>query len=88
MKRQYQIQLNINPAHLDTPGCTFDIVNRDLLLKRLEIFGIPEDVRLLIKNWLNERLFYVECAGYSSAIHEDNSGTIQGSVLGPVLFCF
>ena len=76
MKRQYQIQLNINPAHLDTPGCTFDIVNRDLLLKRLEIFGIPEDV-----------IFYVECAGYSSAIHEDNSGTIQGSVLGPVLFC-
>ena len=65
----------------------FDIVNRELLLKRLEIFGIPEDVRLLLKNWLSERLFYVECAGYSSAIHEDNTGTIQGSVLGPVLFC-
>ena len=65
----------------------FDIVNRHLLFKRLEIFGLPEDVRLLIENWLEERLFYVECAGSSSTIHEDKSGTIQGSVLGPVLFC-
>ena len=65
----------------------FDVVNRELLFERLKIFGIPEDVRQLIENWLNNRLFYVECGGFTSTIHQDNSGTIQGSVLGPVLFC-
>ena len=33
-------------------------VNRDLLFKRLEIFGLPEDVLMLIKDWLSDRLFY------------------------------
>ena len=50
----------------------FDIVNRDLLFERLKIFGIPEDVRQLIENWLEDILFYVECSsGFSSTIHQD-----------------
>ena len=73
-------------ASLDLSSA-FDIVNRELLYERLKIFGIPDDARQLIENWLEGRLFYVECTGHNSTIHEDNSGTIQGSVLGPVLFC-
>ena len=65
----------------------FDIVNLELLFKRMEIFGMPDDVMQLIKSWLNNRLFYVECGGHTSTIHEDKHGTIQESVLGPVLFC-
>ena len=73
-------------ASLDLSSA-FDIVNRELLFERMKIFGIPNDVMQLIKAWLNERLFYVECGGATSSIYEDNHGTIQGSVLGPVLFC-
>ena len=36
----------------------FDIVNLELLFKRMEIFGMPDDVMQLIKSWLNNRLFY------------------------------
>ena len=97
MFRQYQDSKYSNKSTLDNNNyyilssldhsSAFDIINRQLLFKRLEIFGLPEDVRSLIENWLEDRLFYVECSGNASTLHEDNSGTIQGSVLGPVLFC-
>jgi hypothetical protein len=71
-------------ASLDL-SAAFDIVNVQLLLKRLKILGMPTDLINLIEVWLTERKFYVEVDGVCSRIYESNDGTIQGLVLGPIL---
>ena len=72
-------------ASLDL-SAAFDVVNIDLLMKRLVILGLPNDVLSLIEIWLKNRLFYVEIDGQVSKFFEINHGTIQGSILGPVLY--
>ena len=72
-------------ASLDL-SAAFDVVNIDLLMKRLVILGLPNDVLSLIEIWLRNRLFYVEIDGQVSKFFEINHGTIQGSILGPVLY--
>jgi hypothetical protein len=47
---------------------------------------MPTDLINLIEVWLTERKFYVEVDGVCSRIYESNDGTIQGSVLGPILY--
>ena len=48
--------------------------------------GIPEDIIQLLEVWLRRRYFYVEANGSNSEIIENNIGTIQGSILGPILY--
>jgi hypothetical protein len=60
----------------------FDLVNLDLLLKRMRIMGIPEDLLQLLEIWLRQRSFYVEASGKNSTILESDVGTI----LGPILY--
>ena len=72
-------------ASLDL-SAAFDIVNVGLLLKRLRILGLPKDLVKLIEVWLTDRQFYVEVNGLSSPVYRSNDGTIQGSVLGPILY--
>ena len=67
-------------------SAAFDLVNLNLLLKRLEIMGIPKDLLRLLNSWLRNRYFYVEANGKNSRIVENDVGTIQGSILGPVLY--
>jgi hypothetical protein len=38
---------------------TLDLVNIDLLLQRLKIIGLPEDLIALISAWLRNILYYV-----------------------------
>ena len=64
----------------------FDLVNTNLLIKRLKIIGLPLDVIRLIKLWLSKRSFYVEINGVSSLVVDLIRGTIQGSILGPLLY--
>ena len=64
----------------------FDVVNKDLLLKRMRMVGLPEDVISLIRVWLGNRMFYVETNGQTSNFFESNFGTVQGSILGPILY--
>ncbi len=64
----------------------FDLVNLDLLIKRLKIMGIPDDLLQLLEVWLRQRLFYVEANGQNSSILENDVGTIQGSILGPIRY--
>jgi hypothetical protein len=71
-------------ASLDL-SAAFDLVNVELLIKRLRIIGLPGDLINLIEIWLSDRKFYVEVDGSCSAVHGSGTGTIQGSVLGPVL---
>ena len=52
-------------ARLDL-SAAFDIVNIELLVKRLDIIGIPVDVVSLIRTWLTNRFFYVSINDGSS----------------------
>ena len=72
-------------ASLDL-SAAFDVVNVKLLLKRLNVIGIPTDVVSLIETWLTDRLFYVSVDGDNSYLTKSDTGTIQGSILGPILY--
>ena len=72
-------------ASLDL-SAAFDVVNIELLLKRMSIVGLPMDVLALLKSWLINRKAYVEVEGSCSEFFEVKAGTVQGSILGPVLF--
>ena len=64
----------------------FDVVNVELLLKRLKIMGLPSDIILLVSEWLTTRYFYISLEGGNSCIHSSGVGTVQGSILGPILY--
>ena len=69
-------------------SAAFDVVNVELLLERLEVIGLPLDVIKMISVWLVRRYFYVSLDGGNSYVHKSNVGTVQGSILGPILFSF
>lgn len=75
----------VGMASLDL-SAAFDMVNLELLIKRLRIVGIPADVVDLIKIWLEDRCFYVSIDGKNSILIELVCGTVQGSILGPILY--
>ena len=64
----------------------FDVVDQKLLIKRMEILGFPNEILLVVANWLKDRHFYCEVNGKNSVMIAMECGTIQGSILGPVLF--
>ena len=64
----------------------FNVVNVELLIKRLIIIGLPSDVVNLISKWLTTRYFYASVEGGNSYTIISNVGTVQGSILGPMLY--
>jgi hypothetical protein len=66
-------------------SAAFDLVELDLRLKRLKEMGLPEDVISLLEVWLRNR-FYVEANGHNSMVLNSEIGTVQGSILGPILY--
>ena len=64
----------------------FDVVDVPLLIKRLRIIGLPNDLIELIKTWLTERFYYVEVDNVTSNMIVTWFGIIQGSILGPILY--
>lgn len=64
----------------------FDVVDHDLLFKRCAKMGLPKNIINILKNWLSERTSYVELNQTCSRSFKTTKGTIQGSVLGPILF--
>ena len=72
-------------ASLDL-SAAFDVVNIPILIKRLMILGLPEDVIALIRVWLQNRSFYVSVNNRNSILYDLISGTVQGSILGPILY--
>ena len=72
-------------ASLDL-SAAFDVVNIELLIKRLKIIGLPIDVVELIRIWLKDRMYYVSIDGVNSKLYDLLLGTVQGSILGPVLY--
>jgi len=67
-------------------SAAFDVVDHQLLLKRMKKTGIPNDIIELIKNWLINREAFVEINGDTLYFFKVPKGTVQGSVIGPLLF--
>ena len=67
---------------------TFDTVNHEMLLTKLEHYGIRDNLLNWFQFYLSNQKQYVSINGISSEPLEINCGVPQGSVLGPLLFCF
>ena len=48
--------------------------------------GLPNDIIELIRIWITSRMYYVSINNCNSYIKFSDIGTIQGSILGPVLY--
>ena len=64
----------------------FDSVNHDILLFKLQRYGIRGQAWLLLRSYLNNRKQYVYNDNVSSNLEDVEVGVPQGSVLGPLLF--
>ena len=64
----------------------FDTVNHNILIKKLESYGIRGVCLRLLKSYLVGRKQYVFFNGSSSCFCNISHGVPQGSILGPLLF--
>ena len=64
----------------------FHTVNHDILLNKLEHYGIRGNVLDWFKSYLSERSRFVSINGSNSSLMRTTCGVPQVSVLGPLLF--
>ena len=66
----------------------FDCINHSVLLQKLYFYGIRGTPFEWFKNYLINRKQFVEFNHSSSEPQTISTGVPQGSVLGPLLFCY
>ncbi len=64
----------------------FDVINHDILLRKLDYCGIRGIAKKWIQNYLTNRSQYVEFQGHKSDLQNIDCGVPQGSILGPLLY--
>ena len=79
--------------HIKTPVAifldlskAFDTLNFDILLHKLQYYGISGVPLSLMKSYLSNRFQYVKYNNFDSSLLEINAGIPQGSILGPLFF--
>ena len=63
-----------------------DTLNYDILMSKLEYYGITGKENDLLRSYLTGRFQYVEINGHKPSHLQISTGIPQGSVLGPLLF--
>ena len=64
----------------------FDTVNHEILINKMDHYGIRGTAKTLFTSFLTKRNQYVSINNVSSTTKRINCGVPQGSVLGPLLF--
>jgi hypothetical protein len=64
----------------------FDVISHDILLSKLHCYGIRGIANNWFKNYLTDRVQYVEIDGFKSSYSQIECGVPQGSILGPLLY--
>ena len=64
----------------------FDTVNHEILLAKLNHYGVRGVSNDWFRSYLSNPQQYVSINGYDSGLTKINCGVLQGSVLGPLLF--
>lgn len=64
----------------------FDCVTTDILIRKMEFYGLRGQVLNLFNSYLVDRFQYVNYNNLNSSLSAIKNGVPQGSVLGPILF--
>ena len=78
-------KLSTLAVYIDFSKC-FDTLNRDILIKKLELYGVRGLPLELFKSYLQNRYQAVKINSTISDFKLINAGVPQGSVLGPILY--
>ena len=64
----------------------FDTVNHEVLLNKLNCYGVSDKELLFVSSYLQSRTQFCSINGYQSTPKKVIRGVPQGSILGPLLF--
>ena len=86
-KLSHQLDSNQTPLCLFLDlSKAFDTLNHEILLSKLQYYGLSDTPLKWFSSYLSERQQYVELNGSKSNTSYINTGVPQGSILGPLLF--